>query len=71
MYDPMWRQVYNENDLGVVDDERHRDDRPRMFGTVRPYNLKELFEKQIVAFYNTTLEAKRLDLHGNEVSIFF
>ena len=37
----------------------------RMYGQTRPYNLQELFEKQIIAFYNTALEARRLDIHGN------
>ena len=62
----MWHQVFNESDLGVKQDARHLpDDRPRMYGQYRPYNLKELFEKQIVNFYNTTLKAHRLDIHGN------
>ena len=66
LYDPMWHQVYNEEDLGVTEDERHDPDgRARMYGQTRPYNLQELFEKQIIAFYNTELEAKRLDIHGN------
>ena len=62
----MWHQEFNEEDLGVTEDNRHDSDgRSRMYGQTRPYNLKELFEKQIIAFYNTELKARRLDLHGN------
>ena len=66
LYDPMWHQKFNEGDLGVTEDERHdKDGRKRMYGQTRPYNLKELFEKQIISFYNTELKARRLDIHGN------
>ena len=66
----MWHQEFNEEDLGVKEDKRHKQmvdssNRWRMYGQTRPYNLKELFEKQIIAFYNTELEARRLDIHGN------
>ena len=70
LYDPMWHQEFNEEDLGVVEDQRHKQmvessGRMRMYGQTRPYNLQELFEKQIISFYNTSLEARRLDIHGN------
>ena len=70
LYDPMWHQEFNEEDLGVKEDERYNQTlkssgRMRMYGQTRPYNLQELFEKQIIAFYNTSLEARRLDIHGN------
>ena len=66
----MWHQEFNEEDLGVKEDKRHKQmvdssNRWRMYGQTRPYNLKELFEKQIIAFYNTELKARRLDIHGN------
>ena len=65
LYDPMWHQVYNENDIGVKNDTRYNGDRRRMYGQTRPYNLQELFEKQIIAFYDTELEGKRLGGFSN------